>query len=147
MQEKGLSGSWEVFYSQLISSSRCEPRVKSSPHAVWEAKREAQRFQYVHQRNISKYIISQTRVHFLRFYHSPLKHLSNYSYQRSGEVTSDTPFSVYLSFSVSVSVQFLDPKGLRSSLCPTLLLPVSICPQPSKTSMVHFGHLVPSSDI
>lgn len=31
---------------------------------------------------------------FLRFYHFPLKHLSNYSYWRSVKVTSDTPFSL-----------------------------------------------------
>lgn len=43
------------------------------------------------------------------------------------------------------AVRDLHPKGLRSSHGSALLLPVSICPQSSKTSMVDFGHLVPSS--
>lgn len=80
-----------------------------------------------------------------------LTHLSNYSLsvknwesdvsknlnnQRSGrEATSD--LHLFRSYT---------QKGLSSSLSPPYYFLSPICPQSSKTSMVHFGQLVASSD-
>lgn len=96
------------------------------------------------------WLIWPTHQHHLSVYYLGgwlLQHLSNYSLaikrsgvtywsknlnnQRiNGEAISD------------LSLQFLHPKELRSSLSPTLLLQSPIYPQFSKTSMVNLSRLV-----